>query len=99
MSRYLRRTAIDSVMLRPAGKADAENRCVPRFALIEAQAPDLRAVILSPIILATLLSSMVVLTHLPGVTRAPLAEDVTLLVAPPEPLTMPDLPAMKAEGK
>jgi hypothetical protein len=86
-------------MLRPASKADAEGMAVPRFALIEAQAPDLRAVILSPIILATLLSGTMVLAHLPGVTHAPIAEDVTLLVAPPEPLAMPDLSAMKAESK
>lgn len=99
MSRYLRRTAIDSVILRPAGNGGAADTRVPRFALIEAQAPDLRAVVLSPIILATLFSCAIVLGRIPSVTRVSIAEDVTMLVAPPEPVTLPDVSAMRAESK
>ena len=99
MSRYLRRAAIDSVILRPAGNENAEGIRVPRFALIETRGPDPRALAFSPIILATLLFATIVLGRIPNVAPAPLAENVTLLVAPPEPITLPDLSARKTRAE
>jgi len=86
---------LDAAILRPRGGSVAEDRTVPRFALIETPPPDPRAMLLSPILLATLLISLVALGRLPHVAPAPIADDVTMLVPPPEPLTLPKLPAAK----
>jgi hypothetical protein len=92
-------SSLDAVILRPGGQYSGGDSRVPHFALIETRGPDPRAFFLSPLILATLLSSSVVLGRLPTVRPAPLAEDVTLLVAPPEPLTLPDVSAMKSRSE
>ncbi len=62
---------------------------VPRFALLETRGPDPRALLLSTLILAALVSLSFILGSIPNVTRVPQAETVTLLVAPPEPPTCP----------
>lgn len=90
---------LDAVILRPRGRVVAEDRSVPRFALIETPPPDARAMLLSPILLATLLISLVALGRLPRVAPAPIADDVTMLVPPPEPLTLPNLTAVKVRSE
>ena len=82
-------------MLRPAGEPDPDGMGVPRFALLETRGPDPRALLLSTVILTALVSLSLILGRFPSVTRAPRAETVTLLVAPPEPWTLPDISTMK----
>jgi hypothetical protein len=81
--------------LRAAGDPDPEGTGVPRFALLETRGPDPRALLLSTLILATLVSLSIILGRIPSVTRAPQAETVTLLVAPPDPPTLPDISTLK----
>ena len=81
----------DALTLRPAGDPDPEGAGVPRFALLETRGPDPRALLLSTLILTALVSLSIILGRIPSVTRAPQAETVTLLVAPPEPPTLPDI--------
>ncbi len=88
-----------AVVPRPRGGMAAEDRSVPRFALIATPPPDPRAMLLSPIILATVLISFVALGRLPHAAPAHLADDVTMLVPPPEPLTLPDLSAARVRSE
>jgi hypothetical protein len=85
----------EAIILRPVGEPDPEGRGVPRFALLETWGPDPRALLLSIVILTGLVSLSIILGRFPSVTRAPRAETVTLLVAPPEPRTLPDISTMK----
>ena len=57
------------------------------------------AILLSAVILTILVSLSVILGRFPIVTRAPRAETVTLLVAPPEAWTLPDFPTTKTSGE
>ncbi len=82
-------------MLRPAGEPDPDGMGVPRFALLETRGPDPRALLLSTVILTALVSLSLIWGRFSSVTRAPRVEIVTLLVAPPEPWTLPDIPTMK----
>jgi hypothetical protein len=81
----------DAILLRPIGEPDPYGSGVPRFALIETRGPDPRALLLSVVILTGLVSLSVIWGRFPNVTRVPRAETVTLLVAPPEPRTLPDI--------
>jgi hypothetical protein len=71
---------------------------VPRFALIETGGPDPRALLLSIFILASLVSSSIILGRFPRVIQPPHSETVTLLVEPPEPLSLPDISTIKNPG-
>jgi hypothetical protein len=82
-------------MLRPAGEPDPDGIGVPRFALLETRGPDPRALLLSTVILTALVSLSLILGRFPSVARASRVETVNLLVAPPEPWTLPDIPTMK----
>ncbi len=83
----------DALTLRPGGDSDPEVAGVPSFALLEMHGPDPRALLFSTLILAALVSLSIVLGRIPSVTRAPESATVTLLVAPPEPLS--DISSMK----
>lgn len=83
------------MILRPVGEPELEGRGVPSFALLETRGPDPRALLLSVVILTALVSLSVILGRFPSVTRVPGAETVTLLVAPPELRTLPDISMMK----
>jgi hypothetical protein len=71
---------IDDIVLRPG-----EEPFVPRFSLLETPAPDARAMALSPVILMGLLTLAFIWGRLPSDTRKPIMQDITFLVAPPEP--------------
>ena len=85
----------DALTLRPAGDRDPEGTGVPRFALLETRGPDPRALLLSTLILTAPVSLSIFLGRIPSVTRAPQADTVTLLVAPPEPPMLPDFSMRK----
>jgi hypothetical protein len=87
------------MLLRPAGERDPDDMCVPRFALLETQGPDPRALLLSTVILTSLVSLSLVLGRNSSVNHDVQAETVTLLVAPPEPRTLPDVSTMKNSGE
>jgi hypothetical protein len=81
----------DAIQLRPIGEPDPYASGVPRFALLETRGPDPRALLLSVVILTGLVSLSVILGRFPSAARVQRAETVTLLVAPPEPRTLPDI--------
>src|ERR1039458_2682564 len=81
----------DGVILRPAGEPDPDGLGVPRFALIETRGPDPWALLLSVMILTSLVSLPAVLGRFPRATPVTLPENVTLLVLPPAPRTLPDI--------
>jgi hypothetical protein len=85
----------DAVTLRPGGDQDDELAGVPRFALLETRGPAPQALLLSTLILTSLVFLSIVVGRIPGVSRAPQAETVTLLVALPEPRSLPDISWMK----
>ena len=85
----------EAITLRPVGEPDPDCRGVPRFALLETRGPDPRALALSAVVLSALLSLLILLPRFQSVTRAPSAETVTLLVASPEPRTLPDISTTK----
>jgi hypothetical protein len=68
---------------------------VPRFALIETGGPDPRALLLSVFILAGLISPSIILGYFTRDIRPARAWTVTLLEAPPEPVTLPDISMRK----
>jgi hypothetical protein len=85
----------EAIILRPVGEPEPDGSDVPRFALLETGGPDPRALLLSVVILTGLVSLSLILGRFPSVTRTPRAETVTLLVAPPELRTLPDIPSIK----
>ena len=85
----------DAITLRPTGEPDPDCSGVPRFALLETRGPDPRALALSAVVLSALLSLLILLPRFQSVTRAPSAETVTLLVASPEPRTLPEISTTK----
>ena len=82
-------------MIRPAVEPHPPGMGVPRFALLETRGPDPLALLLSPVILAALISLPLILGRFPSVARTPRAETITLLVAPPELKTLPDISTVK----
>ena len=78
-------------MPRPAGKPDPEWGGVPHFALLETRGPDPLALLFSTGILTAMVSLLLFWGSFSRVNRAPSAENVTLLVAPPDPSTLSDL--------
>jgi hypothetical protein len=85
--------------LRPTSDPDPEGTGVPRFVLLDTRGPDPRALLLSTLILTLLVCLSINLGRIPSLTRAPQVEVVTLLVAPPEPQTLPDISTRKNSGE
>jgi hypothetical protein len=86
---------VDAIILRPAGERDSGGLDIPRFALLETRGPDPKALLFSTVTLTALVSLSSILGRIPSVTPVPRAETVELLVAPPEPRTVPRIPTMK----
>jgi hypothetical protein len=82
----------DAIILRPVIAPDLDGGGVPSFALLEMGGPDPAALLLSTVILTFLVSLSLILGRFPSLIPAPSVETVTMLVAPAEPRTLPDIP-------
>jgi hypothetical protein len=85
----------DAIILRPVGEPEPEGSGVPRFALLETGGPDPRALLLSVFILAGLISPSIILGYFTRDIRPARPWMVTLLEAPPELRTLPDISMRK----